>query len=147
MALNLTVKVHPVVLFQIVDAYERRKAESHRVIGTLLGSSSFKQIQNPWKRHEIIELWDLTFQLCRRRFLFSFYKLICTGTAEKGMVEVTNCFCVPHKESESQVEADLTYGIDLYELNHRVNAQENIVGWWATGNEVIYIKNYMKSCT
>lgn len=52
------------------------------------------------------------------------------------MVEVTNCFCVPHKESESQVEADLTYGIDLYELNHRVNRQENIVGWWATGNEV-----------
>ena len=37
MALNLTVKVHPVVLFQIVDAYERRSAESHRVIGTLLG--------------------------------------------------------------------------------------------------------------
>lgn len=41
MALNLTVKVHPVVLFQIVDAYERRKAESHRVIGTLLGNFSF----------------------------------------------------------------------------------------------------------
>lgn len=61
------------------------------------------------------------------------------------MVEVTNCFCVPHKESESQVEADLTYGIDLYELNHRVNAQENIVGWWATGNEVIFTKNNMYS--
>ena len=26
--------------------------------------------------------------------------------------------------------------MDLYELNRRVNAQENIVGWWATGNEV-----------
>lgn len=37
MALNLTVKVHPVVLFQIVDAFERRNAESNRVIGTLLG--------------------------------------------------------------------------------------------------------------
>lgn len=37
MAFNLTVKVHPVVLFQIVDAYERRNADSHRVIGTLLG--------------------------------------------------------------------------------------------------------------
>lgn len=41
MALNLTVKVHPVVLFQIVDAFERRKAESHRVIGTLLGNMKF----------------------------------------------------------------------------------------------------------
>jgi translation initiation factor 3 subunit F len=37
MALNLKVKIHPVVLFQIVDAYERRNADSHRVIGTLLG--------------------------------------------------------------------------------------------------------------
>lgn len=37
MALNLTVRVHPVVLFQIVDAYERRNTDSQRVIGTLLG--------------------------------------------------------------------------------------------------------------
>lgn len=35
--MNLTVKVHPVVLFQIVDAFERRNADSQRVIGTLLG--------------------------------------------------------------------------------------------------------------
>ncbi|EZA61724.1 hypothetical protein DMN91_003874 [Ooceraea biroi] len=109
MALNLTVKVHPVVLFQVVDAYERRKLESVRVIGTLL------------------------------------------GTVEKGVVEITNCFCVPHKESESQVEADLTYGMDLYDLNHRVNAQENIVGWWATGNEVtthssVIHEYYVREC-
>lgn len=36
-ALNLSVKVHPIVLFQIVDAFERRNADSLRVIGTLLG--------------------------------------------------------------------------------------------------------------
>lgn len=94
MALNLSVKIHPVVLFQIVDAYERRNADSHRVIGTLL------------------------------------------GTSEKGVVEVTNCFCVPHKEHADQVEAELNYAMDVYELNRRVNASENIVGWWATGNEV-----------
>ncbi|KAG8229898.1 hypothetical protein J437_LFUL009762 [Ladona fulva] len=94
MALNLVVKIHPVVLFQIVDAYERRTVEAHRVIGTLL------------------------------------------GTAEKGVVEVSNCFCVPHKELEDQVEAELTYGMDMYELNRRVNSQEVIVGWWATGNAV-----------
>lgn len=35
--LNLSVKVHPVVLFQIVDAFERRNEDSQRVIGTLLG--------------------------------------------------------------------------------------------------------------
>lgn len=42
--LNLTVKVHPVVLFQVVDAYERRNADSHRVIGTLLGKFQQKII-------------------------------------------------------------------------------------------------------
>lgn len=94
MALNLTVHIHPVVLFQIVDAYERRNAESHRVIGTLL------------------------------------------GTVEKGVVEATNCFCVPHKEHDDQVEAELNYAMDVYDLNRRVNPNENIVGWWATGNEV-----------
>ncbi|XP_060532201.1 eukaryotic translation initiation factor 3 subunit F-1 [Cylas formicarius] len=94
MALNLVVKVHPVVLFQIVDAYERRNADTHRVIGTLLGSS------------------------------------------DKGIVEVTNCFCVPHKEYDDQVEAELSYAMDVYELNRRVNSNEAIVGWWATGHEV-----------
>ena len=39
MAFNVTVKVHPVVLFQIVDSYERRNQDSLRVIGTLLGKS------------------------------------------------------------------------------------------------------------
>ncbi|KAF7996694.1 hypothetical protein HCN44_002340 [Aphidius gifuensis] len=85
MALDLIVKVHPVVLFQIVDAYERRNSDSHRVIGTLLGST------------------------------------------ERGVVEVTNCFCVPHKEYDDQVEAELGYAGDLYEINSKVNPQENIV--------------------
>ena len=37
MSLDLTVKVHPTVLFQIVDAYERRPQDNARIIGTLLG--------------------------------------------------------------------------------------------------------------
>lgn len=40
-ALNLTVRVHPLVLFQVVDAYERRNVDSERVIGTLLGTCAF----------------------------------------------------------------------------------------------------------
>lgn len=110
MALNLTLRIHPVVLFQIVDAYERRNADSHRVIGTLLG------------------------------FL------------DKNLVEGTNCFCVPHKEHDDQVEAELSYAADLYELNRRVNANENIIGWWATGNEVtnhssLIHEYYARECT
>ncbi|CAB0034527.1 unnamed protein product [Trichogramma brassicae] len=110
MALNLLVKVHPGVLFIIVDSYERRGAEANRVIGTLL------------------------------------------GTVEKGVVEVTNCFCVPHKEYEDQVDAELNYAMDLYELNRKVNTQESIVGWWATGNEVtnhsfVIHEYYARECT
>ena len=41
MAVNIRVKVHPVVLFQIADAYERRDMEKYRVIGTLLGNEFF----------------------------------------------------------------------------------------------------------
>lgn len=46
MALNLTVKIHPVVLFQIVDAYERRNIDAHRVIGTLMGLCESEIINN-----------------------------------------------------------------------------------------------------
>lgn len=42
-ALNLTVRIHPLVLFQVVDAYERRNVDSKRVIGTLLGKCAPKK--------------------------------------------------------------------------------------------------------
>lgn len=63
------------------------------------------------------------------------------GTSDKGVVEVTNCFCVPHKEHADQVEAELNYALDVYELNRRVNASENIVGestlhWKPTATEI-----------
>lgn len=48
MALNLTVKVHPVVLFQIVDAYERRNVDAHRVIGTLMGMRKTIEHKRLW---------------------------------------------------------------------------------------------------
>ena len=43
---------------------------------------------------------------------------------------------MPHKEYDDQVEAELSYAMDVYDLNRRVNSNENIVGWWATGHEV-----------
>ena len=50
------------------------------------------------------------------------------GSVDKGIIEVTNCFCVPHKEHDDQVEAELSYALDVYELNRRVNSSENIIG-------------------
>ena len=93
-AVNLVVKVHPVVLFQIADSYERRSADSHRVIGTLVGS------------------------------------------VDKQCVEVTNCFCIPHKEYEERVEADIVYAQEMFELNKKVAPHESLVGWFATGSEI-----------
>lgn len=94
MAVNITVKVHPVVLFQIADAYERRAPDNHRVIGTLVGS------------------------------------------VDKQCVEVTKCFCVPHKEYDDRVEVELQYAQDIYELNKKVSPGESLVGWFATGSEI-----------
>ncbi|KAK7083118.1 Eukaryotic translation initiation factor 3 subunit F [Halocaridina rubra] len=96
MALNLVAKVHPVVFFTIVDSYERRLQDAHRVIGTLLG----------------------------------------TIGVEKGAVEITNCFCVPHNESKEEVAVELDFAKDMYELHRKVNPNEAIVGWWATGHEI-----------
>lgn len=96
MALNLVAKVHPVVFFTIVDSYERRILDAHRVIGTLLG----------------------------------------TIGVDKGCVEITNCFCVPHNESKEEVAVELDFAKDMYELHRKVNPNEIIVGWWATGHEI-----------
>ncbi|XP_059157755.1 eukaryotic translation initiation factor 3 subunit F-like [Physella acuta] len=94
MASSLVCKVHTVVLFSVIDAYERRNEDAKRVIGTLLG--------------------------------------VC----EKGVVEVTNCFAVPHNESDDEVAVDIEYARNMFELHKRVNNNETIVGWFSTGSEV-----------
>jgi translation initiation factor 3 subunit F len=94
MATNLVVRVHPVVLFSIVDSFERRNEDARRVIGTLLGSY------------------------------------------DKGIVEVTNCFTVPHNESEDEVAVDIEFARNMYELHKKVNVLEVIVGWYSTGPDV-----------
>lgn len=38
-------------------------------------------------------------------------------------MEVTNCFCVPHKEYEERVEFDIQYAQDMFELNKKVAPQ------------------------
>lgn len=70
-----------------------------------------------------------------------------TGSVDKGVVEVTNCFCVPHKEHADQVEAELSYALDVYELNRRVNSAENIVGeYWIVQNLPFIGDGVCKKC-
>ncbi|XP_071842164.1 eukaryotic translation initiation factor 3 subunit F-like [Apostichopus japonicus] len=101
--------VHPVVLFSIVDSFERRSDENCRVIGTLL------------------------------------------GTNIHGSIEVTNCFCVPHNESEDEVAVDMEFAKNMYDLHRKVNPVEMIVGWYATGpditdHSVLIHDYYSKEC-
>ena len=72
MAVNIRVKVHPVVLFQIADAYERRDMEKYRVIGTLLGKSVMNILYEIYKCKNFILRLDgfysylfVSFRQCR----------------------------------------------------------------------------------
>ncbi|KAL3132388.1 hypothetical protein ABBQ32_008957 [Trebouxia sp. C0010 RCD-2024] len=91
---SITVRVQPVVLFSICDAYIRRNEGKDRVIGTLLGSIS------------------------------------------DGVVDIRECYAVPHNESMDQVEMDIVHHRTLSELRRRVNNKERIVGWYSTGQGV-----------
>ncbi|KAK0145675.1 Eukaryotic translation initiation factor 3 subunit F [Merluccius polli] len=58
------------------------------------------------------------------------------GTIEKHSVEITNCFSVPHNESEDEVAVDMEFAKNMYELHKRVSPSEVIIGWYATGFDI-----------
>ncbi|KAK9843940.1 hypothetical protein WJX84_006794 [Apatococcus fuscideae] len=89
-----TVRVQPVVLFNVCDAYVRRNEGQERVIGTLLGVIS------------------------------------------DGVIDVRNCYAVPHDESSERVAVDITHHQLLAGLQAKVNPKEVVVGWYSTGDGV-----------
>uniref|UniRef100_A0A1I8HHL5 Eukaryotic translation initiation factor 3 subunit F n=2 Tax=Macrostomum lignano TaxID=282301 RepID=A0A1I8HHL5_9PLAT len=91
----LQLRVHPTVLLQIIDFYERRPENQLQVIGTLLGSSD-----------------------------------------SKGQVTATNCFSVPHSESEDSAAIDIEFQRAMFELHRKANPGESIVGWFSTGSSI-----------
>jgi translation initiation factor 3 subunit F len=58
------------------------------------------------------------------------------GKVVGNQVEVSNCFPVPHSETEDQVMVDMKYHETMYNLHQRVNPKEVIVGWYATGSDI-----------
>merc|ERR1712126_412741 len=60
------------------------------------------------------------------------------GSVEKGglHVEVTNCFAVPHNESQDEVAVDMESAKNMFDLHRKVQPNEVIVGWYATGPDV-----------
>jgi len=58
------------------------------------------------------------------------------GNFNNGIVEITNCFTVPHIETQEEVAFDKEYASSMLELYKDANPTEDIVGWFATSNEV-----------
>jgi len=99
MASLIVCRVHPTVIFNIIDFYERRPetkdgTQQNKVIGTLLG----------------------------------YY--------EKGVVEVTDCYSVPHAETAEEAQLQTTFNKEMYELHRKSNPTEIPVGWFSTNPEV-----------
>jgi len=53
------------------------------------------------------------------------------GIISEGVVEIKNCFPVPHNDTE-QVAVDQEFLHNMLDLHHKVNPKENIVGWYST---------------
>ncbi|EHB06128.1 Eukaryotic translation initiation factor 3 subunit F [Heterocephalus glaber] len=58
------------------------------------------------------------------------------GTVDKHSVEVTNCFSVPHNESEDEVAVDMESAKNMHELHKKVSPNEVILGWYAKGHDI-----------
>lgn len=52
-----------------------------------------------------------------------------SGGSETETVEVRSSFAVLHSETSEQVAVDMEYHRTMYELHHKVNPKEVIVGW------------------
>ena len=51
------------------------------------------------------------------------------GTRNETEIEVRSSFAVLHSETDEQVAVDMEYHRAVYDLHHKVNPKEVIVGW------------------
>jgi len=58
------------------------------------------------------------------------------GVVDKGVVEVKNYFTVPHQETEDEVALEMEYAASMFELHKKACPSEDIVGWFATCDDV-----------
>jgi len=54
-----------------------------------------------------------------------------------GVVDVRNCYAVPHNEQNDTVYVDVEFHRAMIELHQKVNPSEKIVGWYSTGDGVV----------
>ncbi|KAI0700580.1 Mov34-domain-containing protein [Cytidiella melzeri] len=56
--------------------------------------------------------------------------------SDTGDIEVRSAFAVLHSETAEQVAVDMDYHHQMYDLHHKVNSKEVIVGWYSTGSNL-----------
>jgi len=54
------------------------------------------------------------------------------GRINGGVVDVVNCFPVPHQEKSAEVAVGKDFNRQMYALHRQVNKNEVVVGWYAT---------------
>ncbi|WUR02409.1 proteasome subunit RPN8 (RPN8) [Vairimorpha necatrix] len=67
----------------------------------------------------------------------------------KDELHITNSFAIPFEETEDEWFYDTSYLQNMYELFHKVNSKEQIVGWYHTGpkmykNDIEITKSFLK---
>lgn len=108
------VQVHPVALFSILDHYLRR-SDNDDVDEATVGEDGTNETSGAQQTRVIGTL---------------------LGTRNGSEIEIKSCFAVPHRESVEQVQVDMEYHKTMCDLHLRVNPDEIIVGWYATGPEL-----------
>ncbi|XP_055334854.1 eukaryotic translation initiation factor 3 subunit F-like [Paramacrobiotus metropolitanus] len=66
------------------------------------------------------------------------------GRVEGDVVEVTNCFAVPHDEgAQTPLRMDTDFAQNMIELTKRASPQEDVVGWFSTRPAVLDTSFYI----
>eukprot|EP01132_Coremiostelium_polycephalum_P010956 gene10956-13420_t len=61
------------------------------------------------------------------------------GSNNKGVVDITNCYGVPFEEDETNPQIwylDHNFHENMFAMFKKINARENVVGWYSTGPKI-----------
>jgi len=64
---------------------------------------------------------------------------VLLGTVSKGVVDVTNSYAVPFEEDETNPSIwflDHNFHENMWAMFKKVNAHENVIGWYSTGPKI-----------
>jgi len=136
-----SIRVHPVVLFTICDAFIRRNEGQDRVIGTLLGTvgDGAVDIKNCYAVPHS-ESNDAEIQVHSPAVYHPFTCLtrLSKPVSSISLYSMRLIFsaCLSFVPTLAQVSVDLHHHQTMASLQRKVNSRERIVGWFSTGTSV-----------